>query len=330
MNGDSSNFQITGESVVSGISASTLLNGDMFIGITNYMGCEIWQTSDGSTWTQDAKAGNSDTDMFSPVIPCVGNFTAIMGAILNGYIFAGTYHIPCCGPPHRGELWRSGSPWEQITEGFGDDDNLGVIPAYKLFNGYLYVGTSVVDSSTTVDGADIWRTTTGNNYNSHMSEWEKVVDFHAVNNGTQLTNNDSNCREVTSFSVPGDGYLYVAVKNTNTGAEIWRTNGESWEQVNIDGFGTAANTAAYLSREKFNNTLYAGTSNSTGGRIYKAYMDSNPITITTDTSDAEYRATDRGSTTIVGSSNRKGIINPDKGDIVEVAFKGDMPGKIYT
>jgi len=122
------------------------------------------------------------------------------------------------------------------------------------FNGYLYAGTWCWDTS--VHGAEIWRSSTGNS-----GSWTRVV--------SDGFNGDSNNEAILSVEV-FNGYLYAATGNGDTGGEVWRTNdGTTWIQANADGFGDADNTRV-VSLEVLNGSLYAGTWNSAdGGEIWR-------------------------------------------------------------
>ncbi len=285
------------------IGGSVVHNGYLYVGTYNGnyegAGCEIWYFN-GETWTRDATGSSS--------FGCCGNYIAFPQVSYNGYLYCGTNHSDC-SPTQAGGLWRSASPWTAITvDGFGDIHNEGIFPANKGFNGYLYAGTE--NSST---GCEIWRSVDG-----------------APGTWTQVNTDgfgDSNNIAVYSFSIPGDGHLYVATDNGITGTEVWRTNGTTWEQVNTDGFGVAANSAAFLARELFKNYLFAGTCNSSGAHIWKVNV--NQFTIETTSVTSSSPVGERGSIAVIGSEERKGVVNPDKGDSVVVSFKGNCPGK-YT
>jgi len=118
------------------------------------------------------------------------------------------------------------------------------------------------------------------------------------------------------------------VSNNITGAEIWRTDGNSWVQVNIDGFyadGGKYNSSVFLSRTPYKGYIYAGTARKPvygGAQLWKlkvvAYDAENPHVVS-----------NQGDILVLGSTERRGVINPDKGDVAEIQFKGSGAGK-YT
>ncbi|MFC2091935.1 hypothetical protein ACFLTD_04100, partial [Elusimicrobiota bacterium] len=317
LDGTADNIKITGEMISGSPGNSILAAGPLFVGTENKTtGCEIW-TYNGTTWTKDADAG---TDLSS----CTNENKTASGAFFNERLYIGTFHDDC--PTMAGGLYYSASPWTVVTSsGFNDLNNVQLYPSYKSYNDYLYVGTL------NYSGAQIWRSLSGNPY---PADWEKVVDFSTITiNGSQSNPQDPNNWEASSFSIPGDGYLYVALSNDLTGAEVWRTDGTVWEQVNEDGFYTGDgqyNSSVFLSRTAFRGNLFAGTARKPvygGAQLWKVkvvpYDDSNPHMV-----DKE------GDIIIIGSSERKGIVNPDKGDVAEIQFRGSQYGRyelrIYT
>ena len=103
-----------------------------------------------------------------------------------------------------------------------------------------------------------------------MPLWEQVVgQAGGVGPGFGDTNNVS----ILSSAVR-DGYLYYATQNPVTGCEVWRSaDGESWEQVNSDGFGSPENqggpSMALFSGDLFVGTFVGGV-NRTGTRIWRS------------------------------------------------------------
>ncbi|HUT02278.1 MAG TPA: hypothetical protein VM163_00090 [bacterium] len=185
---------------------------------------------------------------------------------------------------NRSEVWRSGYPpsagsWYQVAEdGFGDSGNQHIDSA-AVFNNKLYMG--VCNNA----GCQVWCTDgseeTGN---APYLNWTKVAE-----NGFGTTPTD-NCNAycMTVFkSSDNIERLYVGTLNTNTGCEVWRTNGSlkdggpemKWEQVNYGGFGSSEaenepDNICVMDMIVFEDQLYAGTWNtdhtqSTAGRIFR-------------------------------------------------------------
>ncbi len=77
-----------------------------------------------------------------------------------------------------------------------------------------------------------------------------------------------------------DDHLYLVFSNYFTGAEVLRTSdGDTWEQVSVGGWGDIANiNADYLDKGAaiFHNSIFIGTMNDvSGGQIWQ--MISNMV-----------------------------------------------------
>jgi len=66
-----------------------------------------------------------------------------------------------------------------------------------------------------------------------------------------------------------DGLLYFGIDNSNTGAQLWRTDGYTWASIVADGFGNVDNTAV-SSLAAFNGYLYAGLVNRNSIEIWRS------------------------------------------------------------
>jgi hypothetical protein len=91
-------------------------------------------------------------------------------------------------------------------------------------------------------------------------------------NTSGMDSNAYNIGTVVDGATVYNGALYVAVSNTSTGCELWRTTGTlqgggplvDWTQVGGSGLGDANNI--YSELIPFNGYLYAWTSNYTSGQ----------------------------------------------------------------
>jgi flagellin len=173
--------------------------------------------------------------------------------VFNGYLYAGTYNSDT-----GGEIWRTsnGTAWTQVnTDGFGDYDN-DAIASFAVFNGYLYAGTMHYST-----GGQVWRCSTVSGCDE-ASDWEQVVS-----DGFGSTDNYG-----AYALIACDNYLYCVTRNYETGAEVWRSSGDSgdWEQVGPDGFGDSNNSLTYLDNSVAAGSLYIGTLNwANGGEVWQ-------------------------------------------------------------
>ena len=235
------------------IISMTTFKNCLYMGTRNDSGCEIWRTCDGTSWEQVNDSGFNDTNNI---------FTSWLMVVFKDSLFVGTYNRETgC------EVWRTkaeGTPpfddWEQVnTDGFGDQHNSFAL-SIVVFNNYLYVGTSHIDSQVTppqFKGNQIWRT---NAEGDSPFEWEKVNSdgFGDLNNF------------VTSSMVVFNNYLYADTGNTFNGFEIWRTAAlgdppfGDWEKViEEDGFGNP-NSHHAQSMVIFEDYLYVATGKNIG------------------------------------------------------------------
>ena len=149
-------------------------------------GCEVWRSSEGTTWNQVNTDGFGDSN----------GYGAKSMAVFNGYLYVGTRN-----PTGGCKVWRSsdGTSWGQVnTDGFGDPGNNSA-GSMAVFGEYLYVGTD------TFNGCEVWRSSNGDT-------WDQVNTDgfgDAVNRGAY------------SMSVFGS-YLYVGTFNNPNGCEVWR------------------------------------------------------------------------------------------------------------
>ena len=64
----------------------------------------------------------------------------------------------------------------------------------------------------------------------------------------------------------------MGTRNITTGAEVWRYNGTTWAQINIDGFGDS-NTVRSTSMTVLGGGLYVGAGNlTTGTEIWRTSL----------------------------------------------------------
>ncbi|MCB0199485.1 MAG: SMP-30/gluconolactonase/LRE family protein [Caldilineae bacterium] len=208
-------------------------------------GAELFRLSPNGAWERVANGGFGR----------VANIGIDRLTEFNGQLYASTWTDGSIGA----QIWRSSSgnvnSWSLVAQGGLGSANNSEFMSLTPFNGYLYAASWVWDS--TIHGAEIWRSSTGNN-----GSWTRVVS-----NGFNNANDNYAILSMKAFN----GYLYAATGHASSGGELWRTNdGVNWEQVNANGFGSADNIRI-VSLERFGGKLYAGTWNSaTGGEIWRS------------------------------------------------------------
>jgi hypothetical protein len=216
-------------------------------------GAQVWCTSDGTTWTPKNHGGFGTS----------GNVTTTV-EVWSGYVYNNALYFGAqdtgADRDHSSDdvanLFRttdlSGTPtWTQVYAGTAGSYRLDILGE---LNSYLYI--SVRSSG----GIVILRSSSGD-----AGSWTQV-------NTSGMDNNAHNIGTVVDGATVYNGALYVAVSNTSTGFELWRTTGTlqdggplvDWTQVGGSGLGDANNI--YSELIPFNGYLYAWTSNYTSGQ----------------------------------------------------------------
>jgi hypothetical protein len=223
------------------ITALAVYNGLIYAGATNQVsGAQIWRsyTGDNNTWTQVA-----------PAVPGTDPASVTGLAVFDGALYAA---VESDAPA---QIWCScGGAWTTVmSDGFGNSNTTST-GGIAEFKGYLYVG-----AGNAVNGAQLWRTDNPDDETSWLQ---------AISPGF----GDPNNQKVETVFV-FQNQLYVSVKNTATGIELWRsTDGTLWERANLDGFGDSHNTGSNWSNATadFLEHLYVGTSNVVdGGELWR-------------------------------------------------------------
>lgn len=240
------------------INRLTPFNGSIYAAtwsLTNTHGAEIWRstTGDSGTWSPVVVNGNGDST--NGGIPSL--------EVFNGFLYAGVSNVNSTVTPNTsvgGKVWRSsnGTTWSQVnTNGFGNPDNYAV-RSFAVLNGSLYAGvTNRNFAAGTSTGGKIYRCTACDG-----SDWSTVIS-----DGFGDTNN-TNINSLITYN----NTLYAAA-GTSIGLGIWQTtNGTTWIQANLNGFGTSNNSGTCYNNSLtiFNNNLFIGTTNgNNGGQIWQ-------------------------------------------------------------
>jgi plastocyanin len=245
-----SNITGFGTSANTGMPALASFNGSLYAGVGNSgSGAQLWQTSDGLTWTPVMTNGFGN----------INNVAINHMAAFNGNLYAGTWANATAG----GEIWRSGNGlnWTRVvSQGFGDPSN-GRVFHLIVFSDTLYASTW---SYTSTHGAEIWRSADGLNWTRTISNGFGTPDTKDI-------------PALTAFN----GQLYAGTYNyhwtsepyTYTGGAVWRTaDGNTWEKVSTDGFGLPYNYEV-SALAVFNGSLYAALANDTpSASIYRCQV----------------------------------------------------------
>lgn len=272
-----------GDPLTREVSALVAFNGFLYAGTYNLIdplplfdGAQIFRSQDGITWTPVTQPGFGIAHDIMP--PAILDMT-----VFNEQIYASTGLGD--GP---GQIWRAldGENWApMVIHGFSDPDIVN-ITALAEYDGLLYAGATHL-----VDGAQIWRSYTGDSnswtqvapvvpgtsaasitglavfdgalyavveseapaqiWRSYGGDWTTVMDNGFGDNQTVFTGG----------MVAHAGYLYVGAGNTADGAQLWRTNdGDTWEPVNNPGFNDPNNLKVDIVYV-FQNSLYISMKN---------------------------------------------------------------------
>ena len=208
-------------------------------------GAEVWRFEDPG-WSKINRTGFVEN----------ASFEASSLAFHQGLLHAGTLQGNGCA------VWRRfGNSWEKINEdGFGDGYN-------KSASSMASLGSRIcVGKENYCKGCQVWRW--------DGAAWEKISEGGF---------GDPNNVEASSMAAYG-GMLYVGTNNitiygTSEGCQVWRWDGNAWEQVSSGGFGSNANFAA-SSLQTCGPCLYAGTWNNSGCQVWRwdsaAWNSSSP------------------------------------------------------
>jgi len=233
------------------ISSMAVFGENLYVGTSNSMGgCEMWRTSDGTTWTS----------VVGPAPASIGsgfgnlNWRVSSMAVFGSCLYAGTYNFNMGGC----EVWRSsdGTTWTPVVgpapagigNGFGNANNL-VVSSMAVFSGRLYVGT---DQSWGGGTCEVWSTADG-------TSWTRV-------DGGALGSDN----KAASSMAAHDSRLWVGTQNVAAGCQVWSTAAvggppyTDWTLENTGGFGDADNTSASCIAVYFSG-LNVGTRNEIDG-----------------------------------------------------------------
>ncbi len=265
-------------------------------GTANEMtGAEVWCTQDGVTWTQK----NSD------------GFGAPSNTLIASTgVFSGALYVGIASEIVGGSVWRTDdlATWTQV---FTSMDRQRVEIAAP-FDGYLYIAAGAYDGRYGGGPLRIYRSATG-----VPGSWEAM--------GQAVGANPNNTRTIVDGATVYNGALYLATMNKATGAEVWRTtDGETWTQQNVSGFGFTQTFAAQLI--PFNGYLYAWTSDyATGQRVYRTACPICQTRAITGTGRFDFDGVGASITLTAGSPESSGLP-----EAITVCVQSDAPPTAQT
>jgi hypothetical protein len=213
---------------------------------TNTMGAEIWRSGSGNSgdWQQVVTNGLEDPD----------NVGILTLEVYSDSLYAGIFNIK-----DGAEVWRTedSRDWERVASGgFGDAFNRGVW-ALEPFAGFLYAATFNPSSSNN-PGAELWRC-----QRCDGTDWQEVPSVKGFG--------DPENQGIESL-IAFDGRLVASTYNLN-GIEMWQSaDGNTWTQMNPNGFGASNNYTSYYDQSTvvFEDALYIGSYNNVnGGQIWQ-------------------------------------------------------------
>lgn len=221
-------------------------------------GAQVWCTQDGAQWTQKNHGG------FGTMGDEVAVTTVWSGYVYSNVLYFGVHQaLDCngstCLPVSVGALYRTtdvstASPtWTRVFTGGPNSYRVDILGD---LDGYLYI------SARQSEGIAIYRS-----MNGAPGTWVQV-------NVDGMSGNPANTGTVVDGATVYNSALYVAVNNSATGVEVWRTTGAlqpggvEWEPAGSSGLGDPKNE--YSELISFHGYLYAWTSNyTTGQRVYR-------------------------------------------------------------
>ena len=233
-----------GDSLEIEVSALEAYKGYLYAGTHNLIdpgqtfdGGRIFRSSDGVTWNPVTQPGFGISHDIKPP------------AILDFIVFNNRLYASTGWGANPGQIYRTndGSNWAPMTvTGFSNNENVD-ISALAIYDGMIYAGVK-----NRVDGARIYRSSTGDN-----NTWDQVAP--AVP-GTDVST-------VTGFA-EFNYELYAAVES-NAPVQIWRFDGFDWTTIVSDGFGS--DTTTFIGgMVVFGGYLYVGAGDTVDGpRLYR-------------------------------------------------------------
>ena len=259
-------------------SCMAVWGGKLYVGTVNHAaGCEVWRFDGGTSWARVGSGGLGDS----------GNSTAGIMAVHNGKLYLGTGFESA-----RVFRYEGGTSWIQVNaDGFSDPDNTAC-RSLASHQGMLYAGTqNRADgfAAFRYDGASwsqvAWGGISGGADSKEarvLLPWRNRLYLGSSNSawgcgvwryegGTKWSRVDPGGGtlkfDTVRCMVEYIDQLFIATGNESgspSGSQVWRYDGDTWEQMNRNGFGDAGVRASH-SMAILGERLCVGTADSAEG-----------------------------------------------------------------
>ena len=257
-----------------GVGCLTVFDGQLYVGVNNLSGLQVWRTADGTHWNR------VDGYSFG-----TGNIVATSAAVFGGYLYIGTYNTAGC------EVLRTsnGVTWTRVASGGIGDARNRACASMTVFGGKLYIGslnTSGAQIHSTPDGL-VWSRMDGGALGTNNNSVSSMVVFSSrIYAGTW-----NNARAELWWS--GDGFiwnrasvfepsypndlkkafaLHVYMGNlfigTGDSGAVWRYGGSGYATLANTPYFTDNDNCLISSWAKYNGLLYVGTASVKGCEVW--------------------------------------------------------------
>jgi hypothetical protein len=238
----------------------------LYVGTDNRRGCELWKTSDGITWKPVvAYEGPLNAKLHGAAFPRGFGKRFLLGGIRRMIVYNNELYLCMIG----GVIYANF---------FG--------PNFRKFLTISTPSNPFIKLAQINRGASVWK------YNSSNDKWMEVVGGKVWRNRKIPTSGFGDPKNLYFWSIEiynnhlyiGTGHLEpidivlnrtkflkwnLCAKLPKGQGEIWRYDGENWEQINIGGFGDEYNVGI-REMKVYNNILIAATMNvNTGCEVWK-------------------------------------------------------------
>jgi len=218
-----------GDPTNAGVNSMAVYKGALYVGTIRTMGAggigwQVWR-QDGGRWTK--------------LIDHLGSGGADSMMTFGRCLYVGVYNDAAgC------ELWQyDGNQWTRAADyGFGFYTNI-YIPCMAIYQSRLYAGATNL-----IRGCSVWASSCRGS--TPFQDWRKIN----AEDGYSSNHNSA----VSAMALLGSD-LYAGTFNADTGCELWRHAGGSWERAVANGFGPDSDNVGVMSMTSFDSRIYIGT-----------------------------------------------------------------------